>query len=232
MKTTTVEQTIPIFERMCNNLPPLLPEKTIKNMRQALEQVKNNPDLTEEELERTMVHFAKLIWPYNQAFQELYKSYERLMAEDLFVQKLSPMLRKRYFEYKATGHGYIDVAKGKNLAFFAHHERVLLQQVVVDIVCDTRTFVFQALTHRDRETYLERVDEFKEILEHIELQLDSLRELAEHEQEHPQLAAEIREHVRGFEHSFAFLGPKVDYTAVCAAHEHFEGRKKHLKIRI
>lgn len=232
MKHSLIKHTIKIFERMYNNLPPLIPEKVQNDMYTALEQVKSNPHLSEEELERTMIHFAKQIWPETQAFQEFYNSYESHMAEPAFIQKLPPMLRKRYQEFIDAGHTYNELKKGLRLHLFADHERILLHQLIVDVTCDIRAFAYQAITHRDRERYEERVEEFGQILNHIEEQLDDLRALADNEQEHPQLASEIREHIRGFEHGFAFLGPRVDYAAVCNSHEHFQGRKQHLKMRI
>ncbi len=232
MQKTSLHHTTDIFERMYNNLPPLIPEKTRNDMYTALEQIQANQTLSEEELERTMIHFAKLVWPETQAFQEFYSSYESQMAEATFTQKLPPMLRKRYQEYKDAGHTYDELTRGLYLDFFADHERVLVHQFVVDVTCDVRAFAFQALTHSDRVRYEERIEEFREILAHIETQLDDLLELANNEQEHPHLASEIREHVRGFEHGFALLGPRVDYAAVCRSHEHFQGRKKYLKIRV
>lgn len=53
-----------------------------------------------------------------------------------------------------------------------------------------------------------------------------LEEMADSEQEHPELAAEIRAHARGFEHSISLLGPKLDYEEVCNASDHFEMRRE------
>jgi len=225
-----IQHTIDIFERMYNNMPPLVPRDVVEKMGQALEQVKANHDITEDQLESTMIIYAKKIWPYNQAFQEIYKSYESHMAEDMFMQKLSGMLKSRYLEYKAAEHGWIDIKK-ESSQFFTPEERVELHRHIVNVTCELRAFAYQAVTHNDKKLYEDRIDEFSDILEHIELQLDALREVAEHEAEHPMLAHEIKEHVRGFEHGFAFLGPKVDYAAVCRAEEHFKGRKRHFKKR-
>lgn len=232
LKHSVIEPTIKIFERMYANLPPLISEKIQKDMHLALEQVKSNSDLQEEDLERTMIHFAKLIWPEMQAFQEFYNSYEARMAEQIFVQKLTPMLRVKYTEYKNAGHTFEELQRGLYLHFFLDHERAVVHELMVDVVCDIRAFAYQAVAHDDRERYEERIREFRKIRDEIELQLDGLRTLAENEQEHPQLAAEIREHIRGFEHGFAFLGPSVDYQAVCESHVHFAGRKQYLKIRV
>lgn len=232
MKHSVIEPTINIFERMYANLPPLISEKVQKDMHLALEQVKCNPDISVEELEHTMIHFAKLVWPEMQAFQEFYNSYEARMAESIFVQKLTPMLRTRYNEYKTDKHTFKELQRGLHMNSFLDHERATVHELMVDVVCDIRAFAYQAVAHDDREHYEERIREFRKIRDEIELQLDGLRSLAEREQEHPQLAAEIREHIKGFEHGFAFLGPSVDYQAVCESHVHFAGRKQYLKVRI
>lgn len=231
MEKDRLQHTIDIFERMYANMPPLVPEKIRTKMSEALKLAKKNLELTEEELETTMVLFAKQVWPYNQAFQEFYNSYEAQMGEQMFTQKLTGMLRKRYQDYVDSGSDFATLQK-KSSDFFTSEERTKLHAIIVDITCEIRAFAFQAVMHRDKEAYLDKIDEFKEILSHIDEQLDDLRAVADEESEHPMLAHEIRDHVRGFEHSFAFLGPRVDYNAVCSAREHFKGRKKHYKIRV
>ena len=56
--------------------------------------------------------------------------------------------------------------------------------------------------------------------------------MADDEQEHPELAAEIRSQIRAFEYGLCLLGPAHHYEAVCQAEEHFIGRKEEKKMMV
>lgn len=227
-----VSHTIDIFERLYDNLPPLLPVDLVQKMGQALEQVKANAELTADELEFTMIAFGKKVWPYSQAFQEFYRVYESQLREKLLLARATPALRGAYRRFLESGGSWRDLYSGSLARFFEHEQRLLLHQMLVDIKCDIWEFAYGAVLGADRAKYEARVDEFTIIADDIEARLCSLSELAENEQEHPTLAAEIRAQVRSFEHSLVLLGPKLDYHALCAAHGHFVGRKFDLRLSI
>lgn len=232
MHHPTVKATIEIFERMYRNLPPLVPEQVVADMGVAVDQIRANPDLDVDEIETTMLVFAKKIWAYNQAFQEIVASYDARMGEKLFLQHLTPSLRKKYAAFCEHGHTFADLHSSATINFFFPEDRVELHKILVTISCDVRGLAVQAVLHGEKKKYLDRIQEFEEILYDIDQQLEDLLQLAENEQEHPVLAAEIREHVKGFEHSIALLGPGIDFEAVCNAREHFRGRKQRHKERV
>ena len=68
-------------------------------------------------------------------------------------------------------------------------------------------------------------------MEKMENQLNILRTMADEEQEHPQLADEIRAQIRGFESGLCFLGPENTFDDLCRLPEHFVGRKIDIKNR-
>ena len=232
MQSKAILHTLAIFERIYNNLPPLVPGEIVENMAAAIEQIRSNYSLTLGELEDTMIVFGKKVWPYRRAFEELLQVYECQIAEKLFIQKASPAVRRSYEIFKTTGGVWRDLYSGAVAHVFTVEDRPGLHGIIVDVKCAINAFAAQAVVTIDRAKYEAQIEEFKEILSDIELRLQSLRRLADEEQEHPQLAAEIREHIRGFEYGLACLGPRVDYAAVCNAHEHFQGRKLELRVRI
>lgn len=232
MQSQIIQHTLAIFERMYNNLPPLVSLEVVENMAAAIEQIRSNYDLTLEELEDTMIVFGKKVWPYMRAFEELYHVYEGQLGERLFLQKVSPALLRSYEVFKTTDGVWRDLYSGAAMHVFTSADRLELHGVLVDVKCDIRAFAAQAVITTARAKYETRIQEFKEILDDIELRLQSLQRLSDEEPAHPGFAAEIREHIRGFEYSLAYLGPQINYRAVCSAHEHFQGRKLELRVRI
>ncbi|HLD61174.1 MAG TPA: hypothetical protein VJA27_03545, partial [Patescibacteria group bacterium] len=99
---------------------------------------------------------------------------------------------------------------------------------LVEMQRELRAYVNRELVGIEKVRYLRRVNEFQKVLEEIKATLNHLRELADKEQDHPNLANEIREKVRVFEHGLCLLGPELEYEAVCAAPEFFHGRKHEL----
>jgi hypothetical protein len=93
---------------------------------------------------------------------------------------------------------------------------------------DVQLFAKQHILGVDRKKYLKKVEDFKKIVEEIKQHLHELRTVADHEEDHPMLAQDIRSRVRGFEESLCLLGEQLNYQAVCHSLDYFKGRKEHL----
>jgi len=65
----------------------------------------------------------------------------------------------------------------------------------------------------------------------IEDHLDGLRKMADEEQEHPRLAEEMREQIRGFEYGLCLLGPEQGIESISEAPEYYNGRRLSLRVR-
>lgn len=222
--------TLSIFRRLHDDIPPLVPRDVSADMFAALEQCENNMHLTRADLEATMIIFGKKIWPYREAFLEFYRVYEGELGEKFLLRRLPRETQKKYAEFKKSGGTFRDLHSGSPAAFFTVEERVVLCAALVEVNRDLSDYARQAVVSRDEKKYRDRIQEFMHIFADIERQLGDLLQRADKEQEHPELAAEIREHVRGFEYSFCLLGPPLRYEAVCQAPEHFDGRKQQKKI--
>ena len=228
----TNQYTAELLERMYFNLPPLIPESVVSGLKVAMADVEADGGKPVSDIEDVIIVFSKKIWPYMQAFEELCHRYEEELGEKLMTQKASYVLRRAFDRYQQTGGTWRALYTGATAPLFTPEERVELHQLLVDIRCDVRAFAHQAAVMTDRTWYEERVGYYQELFGRIQTQLDTLRDLAESEVDQPQLAAEINDHIRGFEFGLAKLGPQFDYEALCNAHEHFQGRKKDFKIRV
>lgn len=226
MHNPAIRHTIEIFTLLIDELPPLVPESIKKDADQAMEQIHNNFDLTLEELEKTVIVFGKKLWPYRKAFEEFFDIYETRFGEKFLIGTLPPGLKKRYMEFKEYGGTYRDLHTGNPSVFFVADERHLLCKAVIQVNEDVRLHTIQAVLAMDKVNYEKRVVEFQLILDDIEKRLDALRLMADDEQEHPELATEIRQQVLSFEYGLCLLGPPHHYDAICRAQEHYVGRKE------
>ena len=173
-----------------------------------------------------MITFGMKFWPYREAFLEFYRVYEGDMGEKLLKKKMSHELRQSYMHYVDAGGTFRSLHKGAGpIHLFSSEGRKELCEILVEVQQSLWDYTKQAVLTKDRKKYEKRISEFKGIFSDIEKKLDLLRDMADQEQEHPELAQEMREHVKGFEHGLCLLGPKLDYEALCNSEEHFEGRK-------
>lgn len=226
-----VQHTTDIFERMVRDMPPLVPQDVQKDARHALDHIKSNLHLDIDEVEDTMLTFGMKLWPYREAFLEFYKIYEGQLGEQHLLRILSREDKKAYSQYKEAGGTFGDLYSGKGpIHLFTSQQRGALCAALVTVRKEVWQYTKQAVLSKDKKKYEARIEEFEDIFEDIEKRLEAIREMAEDEQEHPELAAEMREHVRGFEHGLCLLGPKLDYAAVCNTDDHFVSRKEQRKL--
>lgn len=220
-----LEHTIALCERLYEDVPPLVPGEIKENMRKAVEQMKNNINLSMDEVENVIIFFGKQLWPYREAYKEFYNVYEGVLGEKYFLRKISVELKTRYNQYIAQGGSYRELHSGSKMDFFTHDERPELTKALVEVEQDIENYTRQTVVSTDQKKYEQRVKEFGVILNDIEGHLQTLRKMTEKEGEHPELIAEIDAQIKGFEHGLCLLGPKTDFEAIRSAKEHFDGRR-------
>lgn len=222
------KSTISLFRHLYKTLPPLFPEQTKEKMAHALDHLENDQTVTLDEIEDTMIKFGYEVWPWNQAYKEFLAVGEAMVGEHFLVPKFSQELKRKYHDFKLYGGTLRDIHSGRPAVFFTSDERGELCVALVEMQMELREYVNRELVGLEKVRYLRRVNEFQKILEEIERQMEALRALADKEQDHPNLANEIRARVRAFEYGLCLLGPDLNYEAVCQSADFFEGRKEHL----
>ncbi|MFB6225841.1 MAG: hypothetical protein ABEJ02_00640 [Candidatus Paceibacteria bacterium] len=221
----TYNHTVSFFRQMYKDLPPLVPDEVSKNMKEALDQVENNMSLKKDDVEEVVIKFGKAIWPYRKAFHEFVDLYEGKIGEKIFLTKMPNKFKVEYKEFKKEGHTFRDLYSGKQAQFFDLEYRTQLHQALAQTRTDVKKHVRQLVTSSEKDEYMGKVEEHKEILSDIEDKLDQLRDLADNEYEHPELVGEIKQQIEAFEHSLAGMGSSVDHEEIMNAPEFFEGRK-------
>jgi len=226
MHKPQVKYTIEIFEMIYNNLPPLVSKEVEEELKHALDHLRDDYKVGIDEAENMMISLGKKVWPYWKAFFEFYDMEQGRMGEKFLLGKLSLELKKKYKEFKEHGGGYHDLRSGGSVIFFETEERQILTGAFVDVDKDIKQHTRQSVLSMERSKYEKLILDFQVILDDIEKRLDSLRLLAEDEEEHPELAIEIRQRVRDFEYGLCLLGPNSRHEEIINAEDYFKERKE------
>lgn len=219
---------VSIFKHLCENLPPLFPEEIAGEMRHALAHLENDPSVSVRAVENVLVRFGFEVWPWNQAHKEFLHAVEGEMGEHFLLPALSLELQEKYLDYKNYGLGLKDFYSGRVAEYFTPEERMEILPALERMKKCLKEYVRRDIVSLNRRQYLSKVDEFKILLEEIKIRLQSLKDLAEKEENHPSLADEIQSKIRGFEESLCGLGPEIHYGSLNQSFEFFEERKMHL----
>lgn len=198
-------------------------------MKHALEHFEMHPEATLDELERVMCAYGYELWPYNQAFKEELLHAEERVGERFLIPKLSADLKKKYAGFKAAGGTIRMLHSGAEAAQFSSAERMELCEALVGLQRDLRAYATQHVMGVGKKHYKIHVEHFRRRLEEMHKHIERLRHLADHEDDHPSLAMEIRSQVRAFEQGLCLLGPELSYDAVCSSVDYFEGRQKQFR---
>jgi len=199
-------------------------------MRHALEHVKHDAYITHEEFETTLIVFGRKLWPYQLAFLEFVAETEKRRADEFFASHVRafPVLEGWFLEWKRGG-GHAAQLFGGSWAHVGHlkpEERAALCEVLVETQRDVRNATAATVSGPEKESYQKRILECTVLAEAIEERLENLRRLADDEQEHPLLAAELRQSVRDFERGMAFLKKHTTFEHVCHTEARVPVRRK------
>lgn len=223
-----MNSTVQLFRRLYENLPPLFPEETADKMKHALAHLEGDPSVTVEDVEKTMVVFGYEVWPYHEAYKEFLAMAEGKVGEHFLLPRLSLEMQERYREFIVYGGTWRDLHSGRPAEFFSKGDLSELCIALVDTMCDLRAYTDREVLGMERKKYLTRVAEFQRIIGDIKNKIGEMNSLADREQDHPQLANEIRERVKMFELGLCQLAPSCDFGAVCQSVDFFQGRKQEL----
>lgn len=221
--------TFSLYKRLYESLPPLVPKQIKESMKNILILWENNPEIKIEELENIMIKFGYEVWPYNQAFNEIYKENLIKQGEHFFLSNLSEFVQQKYFDFKSFGGTLEDLVTGSPAEFFDSEQRLELCSSLVNMKIKMKEFTKQEIIAIKQKEYLNQVNIYKKSLKNIQKEIKHLYKLAQNEkQHHPNLSAEISEKAKNLEFGLCLLGPEVNELAVCDLKDFFAERKIHL----
>lgn len=222
--------TLSIFRQIFQNLPPLFPEETVLKMKNALEQLENNNSATQKMAEDTLIRFGYDLWPYNEAYREFYLVNEGRLCEQFFLAHLSTGLGSRIIGDRPFAHVWQELYAGRKIQDYDAEERNELSRAMIETKRDLARFTDREIVGLNKQKYLDKVEDFKQILSRIKEIFSSLRKMADDSQYHPMLAEEIRQRVRWFEMGLCALAPNLNLDDVYRSIDFFAERKLHLNM--
>lgn len=221
-----MQSTIKLFKYLYDRLPPLFSYDLSLRMKAELENLERQ-NLPLEKVEDTMIGFGYEIWPWNQAYKYFLEDAERRLGDHFLLPQMSEGLREKYLNFKICGGELKDLKTGRPACFFTPEERAELCVELVDTRLRIKDYVDRELVGMNRKEYMNKVEEYKKLLEKIKINVEYLRKLA-CEEDHPVLSREINTKIRDFEYGLCALGVEPDFEAVCRAPDFFAGRKAEL----
>ncbi len=222
-----MQSTLALFVYLVNDAPPLLSEDLKYQLRKELKNKQEN-ESTLAELEKTMIQYGYELWPWNQAFKEFLRQSEDRLGEQFFLSHLNPDLQKKYFEYRELGVTWREIYSGRAVHYIDESDRLEITQALISMRQNLKDFTSREVVGIKKQQYLDKVAEFKIVLEKIKENLNNLRALAQGESNHPTLANEISARVEAFEHGLCHLAPSFEHSEVEEAREFFVGRQREL----
>lgn len=223
MHKPAVKHTLSIFQRMHDSLPPLVPRDVVQELREKLATAYEDHHISLEELEDIMIYVGKKIWPYVQAFEEIYQVYEHKLGERLLEQRASPGIKKKFSLFKQMGGTLKDIFAGKVHEIFEYHERVELTELLVDLKYDVRKHATQAILTHEFKKYIDAVETYGGMIEEINETLENLRRFGS-EIKYRDMSEDIHDKARTIEYSLVFLGPRISMDEIRGVLEYYEGK--------
>ncbi|MFA5062428.1 MAG: hypothetical protein WC526_04755 [Patescibacteria group bacterium] len=223
-----MQSTVKIFRYLYEHLPPLFPADMNLKMKAELGALESQPNLPVTKVEDIMIGFGYEVWPWNQAYKEFLEAAEQELGEHFLLPNLSEAAQEKYAEFKEYLGTLHDLHSGKAAEFFSSEQRGELCTALVDMQTKLKDYVDREILGLNNKKYLQRVEEFKLLIEDLKNHIEDLRRLAAAETDHPNLADEIKDKIRTFEYSLCMLGPELQFDAVCQAKDFFAGRKQDL----
>ncbi|OIO20302.1 MAG: hypothetical protein AUJ23_00545 [Candidatus Magasanikbacteria bacterium CG1_02_32_51] len=230
MKEKAIQHTLNIFKQVYRNLPPLVDIKVREQMRDKIEEVVENSQLTLRELEDFMIFYGKKIWPFVQAFEDIYHLYHEKLSEKIFLQKASKKITKKYILMKETGVKFVDLFSGAVHHFFDYEDKMELSELLISLKKDIRQHAIQAVMTHEKENYEMKINKYGQMVKDINLVIEDLHKFANEEKDRD-FVDDILDKTRTIEYSLAFLGPKISYGEIMDLPEYYLGKKEEKKMR-
>ena len=220
-----MQSTIKLFWYLYDYLPPLFPAEAALSMKNELDNLANQTNISLQEIEDKMTKFGYVIWPWNQAYKYFLANAQTQLGDHFLLPRMSEGLRGKYLDFKGYGGELKDLQTGRPAVFFTSEERAELCGQLVDMQLQLKEYVNRDLVGVNKKQYLNKVEEYEKMLDKIEFHLEALRNLVAEEEPDSVLTGEINSKIRDFEHGLCLLGMELDYEAVCQTKDFFAGRK-------
>jgi len=181
----------------------LFPAEELARLRTEYAKIAADPAQTSTQIEETIIRFGKMIWPYAEALEELYRRHGQEHEVQTVCTKLSSELCAKYQNWLAKGGALTDFRHGAQMELaFSPEEKLQLSTAGVEAHAQVLREISQTCRADKKNECEEVIAEHKEKLAHLEKKLVILKELA---QKSEKWRLEIEDKIQTFEKAFGYL---------------------------
>lgn len=210
-----------ILKSLIDSVPKAFPAEKHAEMEKAYQVMLANLQISQAEIEETMIAFGKEIWPYRKAFWKMHDIYGGKKEGAVVKEKLSPALRSKFAEFVSGGGDLEDFRHGAVLEeTFTPEEKFALGQAELE-AHDQVDVEIETMCQGEKQTEFQgMVKDFQVFRDKLIEKINILKGMA---QQSPKWAGEIEEKARTFEEGFCLLEKSYNIEDIDGAVDYYQG---------
>lgn len=214
--------TLNLLRNLIEGAPKAFPLYRRNEMTDVYHKLSADQSAANEVIEQRVIEFGKEIWPYREAYLELYEEYGRGKEEKMLAAGLGEDLRPKYEKFIAEK-GNIERLRGQALSldiYFTPDEQDEIIKAELRAHDKTHNELEKLIAGEKQEEYFGALEKRKKKQAEIEEALARLTVLAAVSEK---WRAEILDKVKTFELGFGYLERPVTLLDVMGEIEYYEG---------
>ncbi len=222
MNSHPYQFTLNLLRSLIEGAPAAFPHARKNAMAEVYKEFADDLTVSVEKIEETAYQFGKEIWPYREAYQELYDEYGRGAEEVALRDQLPEELKPKYEKFLSEK-GNIERVRGQSLGldlYFTPDEQAEI--VRAELVAHDKIHgeLERLIATEKQEEYFAALQAWQKKQAQIEEALQKLRGFASRS---PKWGDEILAKVKTFEQGFGFIERPVTLMDVMGEIEYYEG---------
>ncbi len=214
--------TLNLLKNLIDSSPATFQRQRKNEMLEIYEQLLGDLTISNEDIESNIVLFGEEIWPYREAYEELYDEYGRDKEEKMLESSLPDYLKDKYKKF-ISEKGNIERIRGQAVSldiYFTSLEQDELVKAELTVHDKIHGELGKLIVGEKQSEYFASLEKWKKKQEEIKEALKKLKAFAERS---AKWRAEILDKVKVFEQGFGYLERPVTLMDVMGEIEYYEG---------
>jgi len=197
--------TLNLFLEMIEKAPVTFPAERKEEMEKKREVFLKDKKIACAKVEEAVVFFGRKIWPYREAWQEIYEKYGRPKEAEYFEKNLPKELHEKYFACKVKGGGHCLREYrmcGLMEKCFSPDEKFFLDQTVISTLSKTKEEVDKLVLGEKKEEYQSLFEKWSALQKTMAEKIEELKKMA---RANLKWRAEILDKIKTIEHGWSMI---------------------------
>ncbi|HTK04534.1 MAG TPA: hypothetical protein VL500_03030 [Candidatus Eisenbacteria bacterium] len=224
--------TLELLMLAINRLPPTFSEERRKEYQKSFELFLKQPNVSYEDIRRTIAEIGKESWPYRKAYEEMYARYGRASEESFLFEHLDQGVRDKYAQFLREGGkinyiGSVSVRSEEDMMraspferYFAPEEKFAIEQALLVARDSARLEINGLVTGKKTEEYDQLVRSYAAKQRQMEEKIDEMRHLAGVSKK---WESEISDRIRTLEEGWSVVEKGADLPELERETEYWKG---------